>query len=129
MTEEVKSMLFSARYSVIEADSIKASIEEVERLMQSIASPNIGRTHDKTNKESYRNESLLDAKATLEQSLSNAFRAATSSIFEAERYIENIPNPKKRAALRYYFISGVKSYEEVAEMCSVDVRTVKRWFS
>lgn len=129
MQEVFKKIFKDARAAKFELDSLKRTMVELEVLLSSTPSARLDRVVDKTNKTSNRLEELTDAKIVIEKKLEDAIKASVKAISDAENAIGLMANPKKRAAFRFYFIAGEKSYERVAELCGVDVSTVKRWFS
>jgi DNA-directed RNA polymerase specialized sigma24 family protein len=129
MQETFKKIFTDARAAKFEVNSLRKALAEVDRLLTSAPSARVDAIRDKTNKPHERLESLTEAKIILEKKFEDAISASVAAISEAENAIGMMTNPKKRAAFRYYFIVGEKSYERVAELCGVDVKTVKRWFS
>ena len=122
---DISETLSAARSAVIEIESIRDSIRSINTRLYGTPSPRFD--GERGTAPSGARERNLDRKIALEHTLEEAKARTEDIIDQAERVIELVPNPRKRAAMRYYYICGVKSYEEVAERCCCSVSSVQRW--
>ena len=126
--ESMRDVLNKARYSIIEIGSIRRTLEEVQvRLYDSVSSSKIGAEERTRGEQGDARDGMIARKDRLFSVLRNVLNDHTSELTEAEKLIESIGHAGTRSALRYYYLCGVKTWEEVADLCHCDPRTVRRW--
>ena len=123
-----KEKLTRCRKKIVEVKSIDAAIIQIDTTLSDIPSPKYdGMPHDHTCAKNYKLEASIDAKNALLGAYSAAKREAIRAIAEAEEEISKVQHSGTRAALRYYYIGGVRTWDEVSGMVYCSGRTLRYW--
>ncbi len=123
-----RETLYAARDALIEVEAIRRAIDATNANLYSAPSaPRFGRVKNDSFIDDYRREEAMDQKKQLTALLAKKLAAKEELVAQADKYIESIPDARKRAALRFYFLGAARSYEAVAELVGCSDSSVKRW--
>jgi hypothetical protein len=126
--DSTREVLNRARYSIIEISSIRRTLDSVsERLYHSMNSSRL--TNEAPGKigDGDPRDNMIEQKDKLIATLRSVLDRHVGAITEAESIIEGVDHAGTRSAMRFYYLCGVKTWEEVADLCHCDPRTVRRW--
>jgi len=101
-----KQTLEKCRYAALEFESIKVAMEHVGSMFPDCRAE--------------------ERRKAVERFYSKQ-RKMVDAINEAEQVIESVEHTGARTALRQYYINAVRTWDEVANLCYCDTRTVRRW--